>query len=131
MFSFSKLDSSMSVHEITWFQKKVSLLSYIAQVTTLKYCNSLACEGRGGLAWLACGPHLEVVHAVTGERLSAYCFSSGTEHPPTVLAVRDFSWLKRSGHSSPSSPVHDFYDKQMLYYKLTLERYCNSLLLTL
>ncbi|CAM9150897.1 unnamed protein product [Lampetra planeri] len=53
--------------------------------------------GRGGLAWLACGPHLEVVHAVTGERLSAYCFTSGTEHPPTVLAARDFSWLKRSG----------------------------------
>ncbi|KAM9861063.1 uncharacterized protein ahctf1 [Aulostomus maculatus] len=53
--------------------------------------------GRGGLAWLACGPHLEVVHAVTGERLSAYCFSSGGEHPPSVLAARDFSWLKRSG----------------------------------
>lgn len=55
----------------------------------------LLCEGRGGLAWLACGPHLEVVHAVTGERLSAYCFSGGGENPPTVLAVRDFSWLKR------------------------------------
>ncbi|XP_041794919.1 protein ELYS isoform X2 [Chelmon rostratus] len=53
--------------------------------------------GRSGLAWLACGPHLEVVHAMTGERLSAYCFSSGGEHPPSVLAARDFSWLKRSG----------------------------------
>ncbi|XP_040891235.1 protein ELYS [Toxotes jaculatrix] len=53
--------------------------------------------GRSGLAWLACGPHLEVVHAVTGERLSAYCFSGGGEHPPSVLAARDFSWLKRSG----------------------------------
>ncbi|XP_035855272.1 protein ELYS isoform X5 [Sander lucioperca] len=53
--------------------------------------------GRSGLAWLACGPHLEVVHAVTGERLSAYCFSGGGEHPPGVLAARDFSWLKRSG----------------------------------
>ncbi|XP_028257468.1 protein ELYS isoform X2 [Parambassis ranga] len=53
--------------------------------------------GRSGLAWLACGPHLEVVHAVTGERLSAYCFSGGGEHPPCVLAARDFSWLKRSG----------------------------------
>uniref|UniRef100_A0A8C4DQD0 AT hook containing transcription factor 1 n=1 Tax=Dicentrarchus labrax TaxID=13489 RepID=A0A8C4DQD0_DICLA len=52
---------------------------------------------RSGLAWLACGPHLEVVHAVTGERLSAYCFSGGGEHPPSVLAARDFSWLKRSG----------------------------------
>ncbi|XP_030630795.1 protein ELYS [Chanos chanos] len=53
--------------------------------------------GRSGLAWLACGPQLEVVHAVTGERFSAYCFSGVTEHPPTVLAVRDFSWLKRTG----------------------------------
>uniref|UniRef100_H2SJT6 AT hook containing transcription factor 1 n=1 Tax=Takifugu rubripes TaxID=31033 RepID=H2SJT6_TAKRU len=53
--------------------------------------------GRSGLAWLACGPHLEVVHALTGERLSAYCFSGGGENPPSVLAVRDFSWLKRSG----------------------------------
>ncbi|KAL6477244.1 hypothetical protein MHYP_G00130790 [Metynnis hypsauchen] len=53
--------------------------------------------GRSGLAWLACGPQLEVVHAVTGERFSAYCFSGVTEHPPTILAVRDFSWLKRSG----------------------------------
>uniref|UniRef100_A0A3Q3BB42 AT hook containing transcription factor 1 n=1 Tax=Kryptolebias marmoratus TaxID=37003 RepID=A0A3Q3BB42_KRYMA len=53
--------------------------------------------GRSELAWLACGPHLEVVHAVTGERLSAYCFSDGGEHPPRVLAARDFSWLKRSG----------------------------------
>ncbi|XP_056134819.1 protein ELYS [Lampris incognitus] len=53
--------------------------------------------GRSGLAWLACGPQLEVVHAVTGERLSAYCFSGGGEHPPSILAARDFSWLKRSG----------------------------------
>ncbi|XP_056268602.1 protein ELYS isoform X2 [Pseudoliparis swirei] len=53
--------------------------------------------GRSGLAWLACGPHLEVVHAVTGERLSAYCFSGGGEHPPCVHAARDFGWLKRSG----------------------------------
>ena len=34
---------------------------------------------------------------MTGERFSAYRFSGVTEHPPTVLAVRDFSWLKRSG----------------------------------
>uniref|UniRef100_A0A4W4FSJ4 AT hook containing transcription factor 1 n=1 Tax=Electrophorus electricus TaxID=8005 RepID=A0A4W4FSJ4_ELEEL len=53
--------------------------------------------GRGGLAWLSCGPQLEVVHAVTGERLSAYRFTGMAEHPPTVLAVRDFSWLKRCG----------------------------------
>lgn len=54
------------------------------------------CPGRSGLVWLACGPQLEVAHAMTGERLSAYCFSGGTEHPPSVLAARDFSWLKRS-----------------------------------
>ncbi|KAK6304226.1 hypothetical protein J4Q44_G00248120 [Coregonus suidteri] len=53
--------------------------------------------GRSGLAWLACGPQLEVVHAVTGERLSAYCFSGEGEHPPGVLTARDFSWLKRTG----------------------------------
>uniref|UniRef100_A0A4W5M1R6 AT hook containing transcription factor 1 n=1 Tax=Hucho hucho TaxID=62062 RepID=A0A4W5M1R6_9TELE len=53
--------------------------------------------GRSGLAWLACGPQLEVVHAVTGERLSAYCFCGDGEHPPSVLAARDFSWLKRTG----------------------------------
>uniref|UniRef100_A0A6Q2Y9P4 AT hook containing transcription factor 1 n=1 Tax=Esox lucius TaxID=8010 RepID=A0A6Q2Y9P4_ESOLU len=53
--------------------------------------------GRCGLAWLSCGPQLEVVHAVTGERLSAYCFSGGGEHLPSVLAARDFSWLKRTG----------------------------------
>lgn len=53
--------------------------------------------GRSGLAWLACGPHLEAVHAITGERLSAYNFSGGGEHPPCILAARDFSWLKRSG----------------------------------
>ncbi|MEQ2284099.1 Protein ELYS [Ameca splendens] len=52
--------------------------------------------GRSGLAWLASGPHLEVVHAVTGERLSAHCFSGGGEHPPTVLTARDFGWLKRA-----------------------------------
>lgn len=34
---------------------------------------------------------------MTGERLSAYCFSGGGENPPAVLAVRDFTWLKRSG----------------------------------
>lgn len=52
--------------------------------------------GRSGLVWLACGPQLEVAHAMTGERLSAYCFNGGAEHPPSVLAARDFSWLKRS-----------------------------------
>ena len=55
------------------------------------------CPGRGGLAWLSCGPQLEVVHAATGERLSAYCFSGEGDHPPNILAARDFSWLKRWG----------------------------------
>lgn len=34
---------------------------------------------------------------MTGERLSAYCFCGDGEHPPSVLAARDFSWLKRTG----------------------------------
>ncbi|XP_060736591.1 protein ELYS [Tachysurus vachellii] len=54
--------------------------------------------GRSVLVWLACGPHLEVVHAATGERFSAYRFSGVTDHlQPCVTAVREFSWLKRSG----------------------------------
>ena len=53
--------------------------------------------GRSGLAWLAYGPQLEVVHSVTAERFSAYCFSGLSEHPPNVLAARDFCWLKRTG----------------------------------
>uniref|UniRef100_A0A8C5CP49 AT hook containing transcription factor 1 n=1 Tax=Gadus morhua TaxID=8049 RepID=A0A8C5CP49_GADMO len=53
--------------------------------------------GRGGVAWLSCGPQLEVVDAATGVRLSAYCFSGEGDHPPNILAARDFSWLKRSG----------------------------------
>ncbi|KAM9466874.1 protein ELYS [Clarias gariepinus] len=54
--------------------------------------------GRSVLAWLACGPHLEVVHAATGERFSAYRFSGVTDHlQPCVTAVREFNWLKRSG----------------------------------
>uniref|UniRef100_A0A8C7FXE1 AT hook containing transcription factor 1 n=1 Tax=Oncorhynchus kisutch TaxID=8019 RepID=A0A8C7FXE1_ONCKI len=57
----------------------------------------LVSQCRSGLAWLACGPQLEVVHAVTGERLSAYCFCGDGEHPPSVLAARDFCWLKRTG----------------------------------
>uniref|UniRef100_A0A8C5CTT9 AT hook containing transcription factor 1 n=1 Tax=Gadus morhua TaxID=8049 RepID=A0A8C5CTT9_GADMO len=55
------------------------------------------CAGRGGVAWLSCGPQLEVVDAATGVRLSAYCFSGEGDHPPNILAARDFSWLKRSG----------------------------------
>ncbi|XP_017595377.1 PREDICTED: protein ELYS-like [Corvus brachyrhynchos] len=53
--------------------------------------------GRSGLAWLACGPQLEVVSSVTGERLSAYRFSGVNEQPPTVRVVTEFSWQKRTG----------------------------------
>ncbi|XP_037104150.1 protein ELYS [Syngnathus acus] len=53
--------------------------------------------GRGGHAWLASGPHLEIVHALTAERMSAYRFRGGEEPPPSIVTARDFSWLKRSG----------------------------------
>ncbi|CAI9536839.1 unnamed protein product, partial [Staurois parvus] len=53
--------------------------------------------GKAGLAWLACGPQLEVINALTGERLSAYHFSGVTERPPTVVTVKEFSWQKRTG----------------------------------
>ncbi|XP_023374324.1 protein ELYS isoform X1 [Otolemur garnettii] len=53
--------------------------------------------GKNGLACLACGPQLEVVNSVTGERLSAYRFSGVNEQPPVILAVKEFSWQKRTG----------------------------------
>ncbi|XP_033286233.1 protein ELYS isoform X4 [Orcinus orca] len=53
--------------------------------------------GKNGLACLACGPQLEVVNSLTGERLSAYRFSGVNEQPPIVLAVKEFSWQKRTG----------------------------------
>ncbi|XP_042557097.1 protein ELYS [Dipodomys spectabilis] len=53
--------------------------------------------GKNGLACLACGPQLEVVNSVTGERLSAYRFSGVNEQSPVVLAVKEFSWQKRTG----------------------------------
>ncbi|KAL0608715.1 Protein ELYS [Plecturocebus cupreus] len=53
--------------------------------------------GKNGLACLACGPQLEVVNSMTGERLSAYRFSGVNEQPPVVLAVKEFSWQKRTG----------------------------------
>uniref|UniRef100_A0A8D0H2W2 AT-hook containing transcription factor 1 n=1 Tax=Sphenodon punctatus TaxID=8508 RepID=A0A8D0H2W2_SPHPU len=53
--------------------------------------------GKNGLACLACGPQLEVVNPGTGERLSAYRFSGVNEQPPTVLAVKEFLWQKRTG----------------------------------
>ncbi|XP_036058015.1 protein ELYS isoform X2 [Onychomys torridus] len=53
--------------------------------------------GKNGLAYLACGPQLEVVNSLTGERLSAYRFSGVNEQSPVVLAVKEFSWHKRTG----------------------------------
>lgn len=53
--------------------------------------------GKNGLAYLACGPQLEVVNSLTGERLSAYKFNGVNEQPPVVLAVKEFSWHKRTG----------------------------------
>lgn len=53
--------------------------------------------GKNRLAFLACGPQLEVVNSVTGERLSAYRFSGLNEQPPIALAVKEFSWQKRTG----------------------------------
>ncbi|XP_061847084.1 protein ELYS isoform X2 [Colius striatus] len=53
--------------------------------------------GRNGLAWLACGPQLEIVNSLTAERLSAYRFSGVSEQPPTVRVVKEFSWQKRAG----------------------------------
>ncbi|XP_066532082.1 protein ELYS [Hoplias malabaricus] len=53
--------------------------------------------GRSALSWMVCGPQLEVVHSGTGERFSAYRFSGVTESPPSILTVRGFTWLKRSG----------------------------------
>ncbi|XP_055495267.1 protein ELYS isoform X2 [Leucoraja erinacea] len=53
--------------------------------------------GRNGLSWLACGAHLELLNSITGERLSAYRFCGIGEQPPTILAVKEFCWLKRTG----------------------------------
>ncbi|XP_014383741.1 PREDICTED: protein ELYS [Myotis brandtii] len=53
--------------------------------------------GKNGLAYLTCGPQLEVVHSLTGERLSAYRFSGLSDESPIILAVKEFSWQKRSG----------------------------------
>ncbi|NXI44206.1 ELYS protein, partial [Galbula dea] len=53
--------------------------------------------GRSSLAWLACGPQLEVVNSVTGERLSAYRFSGVNGQPSIIRVVKEFSWQKRTG----------------------------------
>ncbi|XP_064329826.1 protein ELYS-like, partial [Phalacrocorax carbo] len=54
-------------------------------------------RGRDGLAWLACGPQLEVVSAVTGERLSAHRFSGAREQPPTIRVVKEVFWQTGAG----------------------------------
>uniref|UniRef100_A0A8C9KLJ8 AT-hook containing transcription factor 1 n=1 Tax=Panthera tigris altaica TaxID=74533 RepID=A0A8C9KLJ8_PANTA len=53
--------------------------------------------GRNALACLACGPQLEVVNFLTGARLSAYRFNGVSQQPPVVLAMKEFSWQKRTG----------------------------------
>ncbi|XP_077481821.1 protein ELYS isoform X3 [Stigmatopora argus] len=93
------------MHELT-AQVTSSLLPFTAvtleavgedEITLESMLHGKFTVGRGGHAWLACGPHLEVIHGQTRERLSAYRFSDGGEDPPCVLTARDFSWLKRSG----------------------------------
>ncbi|XP_053828705.1 protein ELYS-like isoform X2 [Vidua macroura] len=59
--------------------------------------------GRSGLAWLACGPQLEVVNSVTGERLSAYRFSGVNEQPPTVRVVTAIEPISNDGGASVST----------------------------
>ncbi|XP_055002862.1 protein ELYS isoform X2 [Sorex araneus] len=53
--------------------------------------------GKNGIACLACGPQLEVVNSLTGQRLSAYRFNGVNEQPPIILAVKEFFWQKRAG----------------------------------
>ncbi|XP_055986647.1 protein ELYS isoform X2 [Sorex fumeus] len=53
--------------------------------------------GKNGIACLSCGPQLEVVNSLTGQRLSAYRFSGVNEQPPVILAVKEFFWQKRAG----------------------------------
>ncbi|XP_077200399.1 protein ELYS isoform X2 [Paroedura picta] len=67
------------------------------EITLDSVLNGTFTGGRSGLACLTCGPQLEVVNTVTGERLSAYRFSGVNEQPPTILAVKEFSWQKRTG----------------------------------
>ncbi|XP_008579042.1 PREDICTED: protein ELYS [Galeopterus variegatus] len=67
------------------------------EVTLESVLHGKFAAGKNGLACLACGPQLEVVNSVTGERLSAYRFSGVNEQPPVILAVKEFSWQKRTG----------------------------------
>ncbi|KAI5179921.1 Protein Elys [Manis pentadactyla] len=67
------------------------------QITLDSVLRGKLAAGKNGLACLACGPQLEVVNSLTGERLSAYRFSEVNEQPPIVLAVKEFSWQKRAG----------------------------------
>ncbi|XP_054831724.1 protein ELYS isoform X2 [Eublepharis macularius] len=67
------------------------------EITLDPVLNGAFTGGRSGLACLVCGPQLEVINPVTGQRLSAYRFSGVNEQPPTILAVKEFSWQKRTG----------------------------------
>ncbi|XP_027465988.1 protein ELYS isoform X2 [Zalophus californianus] len=76
---------------------EVSLQALEDEVTVESVLHGKIAAGRRGLACLACGQHLEVVHSLTGERLSAYRFSAVNRQPPVILAMKEFSWQKRVG----------------------------------
>uniref|UniRef100_A0A452UF06 AT-hook containing transcription factor 1 n=1 Tax=Ursus maritimus TaxID=29073 RepID=A0A452UF06_URSMA len=76
---------------------EVSLQALEDEVTVESVLHGKIAAGRRGLACLACGRHLEVVHSLTGERLSAYRFSGVNQQPPVILALKEFSWQKRVG----------------------------------
>nr|XP_035966881.1 protein ELYS isoform X2 [Halichoerus grypus] len=76
---------------------EVSLQALEDEVTVESVLHGKIAAGRRGLACLACGQHLEVVHSLTGERLSAYRFSAVNQQPPVILAMKEFSWQKRVG----------------------------------
>uniref|UniRef100_A0A8C0NDD5 AT-hook containing transcription factor 1 n=1 Tax=Canis lupus familiaris TaxID=9615 RepID=A0A8C0NDD5_CANLF len=76
---------------------EVSLQALEDEVTVESVLHGKIAAGRRGLACLACGQHLEVVHSLTGERLSAYRFSGVNQQPPIILAMKEFSWQKRVG----------------------------------
>ncbi|XP_059268558.1 protein ELYS isoform X3 [Mustela nigripes] len=76
---------------------EVSLQALEDEVSVESVLQGKIAAGRRGLACLACGQHLEVVHSLTGERLSAYRFSAVSQQPPVILALKEFSWQKRVG----------------------------------
>lgn len=70
---------------------------YVKITTLYIKTNIFFLLGKNGLACLACGPQLEVINTLTGQRLSAYRFNGVNEQPPIILAVKEFFWQKRTG----------------------------------